>query len=196
MTESGTVTKLKKDKAVISFDRRSACDKCRMCAVSKGGMKVEILIKNTLSKNVGDTVCVEMGNKYIMTAALIVYVIPLILVAAGLLLGRLMGEMEQIILACVGLVVGFVTSALLDKILKKRKGFSPVMVSEAEAAQMSNDGVSGAKSGDKTDYEVAAELEAESATEKTEAENEYGAGNIYESEARDYIEREEKNARE
>ncbi|MDR2635191.1 MAG: SoxR reducing system RseC family protein [Clostridiales bacterium] len=134
MVERGTIVKLKKDKAVVSFDRHSACDKCRMCVVSKGGMKVEILIKNTLDKNVGDTVSVEMGNKYVMTAALIVYVIPLILVAVGLICGKSAGETVQIILACAGLVLGFAIGVVLDSALKKIKGFSPVMIGDEDSA--------------------------------------------------------------
>ena len=48
MIESGTVTKIKRGgNVVVSFDRKSACDQCRMCAVSKGGKTVEVILKNT-----------------------------------------------------------------------------------------------------------------------------------------------------
>lgn len=129
MIESGIVKEIKRDKAVVVFDRKSACDKCRMCATSKtNGMKVEIVIKNTLDKKAGDSVFVQMGEKYVLTAAAIAYVIPLILVTAGILLGTLWGEIWQIVLAAVGLVGGFGIAILLDRVLRNKQGFTPVMV--------------------------------------------------------------------
>lgn len=140
MIEVGTVKELKKDRAVVVFDRKSACDRCRMCAVSKGnGMKVEILIKNTLNKQPGDSVCVEMGDKYVLTAAAIVYIIPVLLVTAGLLLGTLWGELWQIILAAVGFAGGFGVAVLFDRILRKRKGFTPVMTETSDVETPQSD---------------------------------------------------------
>ncbi len=128
MVERGVVTKVKGKRATVSFDRRSACDSCHMCAVTKDGMKVEIVIENTLNANVGDFVTVEMGDKLVLTAAAIVYVIPLILVGAGIGIGTLLGELAQILLAVGGLVLGFVIAFLLDKfVIRTRKGFSPQM---------------------------------------------------------------------
>ena len=64
MIESGTVTKIKRGgNVVVSFDRKSACDQCRMCAVSKGGKTVEVILKNTLGVGVGDKVEVTMGSR-------------------------------------------------------------------------------------------------------------------------------------
>ena len=48
MTERGVVTKVKGGRATVEFDRKSACDSCHMCAVTKDGMKVKIVIENTL----------------------------------------------------------------------------------------------------------------------------------------------------
>ena len=79
MTERGVVVKLKGKRATVRFDRRSACDSCHMCAVTRDGMKVEVVIENTLGANVGDFVEVEMAQRFVLTAAAIVYVIPLVL---------------------------------------------------------------------------------------------------------------------
>ena len=54
MTERGVVSKVKGNKATVRFERQSACDKCHMCAVTKDGMKVEIVIENTLGANESD----------------------------------------------------------------------------------------------------------------------------------------------
>ena len=47
MTERGVVTKVKGNRATVEFDRKSACDSCHMCAVTRDGMKVKIVIDNT-----------------------------------------------------------------------------------------------------------------------------------------------------
>lgn len=128
MLERGVVAKVKGNKATVRFDRKSACDSCHMCAVTKDGMKVEVVVENKLNAVVGDFVSVEMGEKFVLTAALIVYIIPLILVGIGIGVGSLFSETVQIILAMSGLVLGFVIAFLLDHfVIRKKKGFVPVM---------------------------------------------------------------------
>lgn len=128
MTERGVVTKVKGNKATVSFDRKSACDNCHMCAVTKDSMKVEIVVENTLGANVGDFVSIEMGDKFVLTAATIVYIIPLVLVFAGLMIGRILSDLAEILFAVGGLVIGFVIAFLLDRlVIRKKKGFSPRM---------------------------------------------------------------------
>ena len=128
MIESGTVTKIKRGgNVVVSFDRKSACDQCRMCAVSKGGKTVEVILKNTLGVGVGDKVEVT-GSKYVLTAAVIVYVIPLILVAIAVFAFIPMGEIAQIIASVVALFLGLGLAVILDKfVVRKKKGFVPEM---------------------------------------------------------------------
>lgn len=128
MIEKGVIVKIKGDKATVQFDRKSACDKCHMCAVTKDSMKVQVVVKNTLNLNVGDYVAVEMGKRFVLTAAFIVYIIPLVLVGIGIGIGSVISEMWQAILALIGLVGGFVISVVLDRVLRKKKGFVPVMV--------------------------------------------------------------------
>lgn len=130
MIERGVVVKVKGKRATVRFDRRSACDSCHMCAVTRDGMKVEVVIENTLGANVGDFVEVEMAQRFVLTAAVIVYLIPLVLVALGVGIGVLFNELTQILLAVGGLVIGFVIAFLLDRfVIKKKKGFSPQMKS-------------------------------------------------------------------
>lgn len=128
MTEKGVVAKVVGSEATVRFDRRSACDKCHMCAVTKDGMKVEVVVDNKLGASVGDIVEVEMGEKYVLTAATIVYVIPLVLIGIGIGIGTLLNELAEALFALGGLVVGFVIAILLDKlVIRKKKGFSPTM---------------------------------------------------------------------
>lgn len=136
MVEIGKVVKVKKNKAYVQFDRKSACDSCHMCATTKNGMKVQTVIENKLKVNVGDYVEVEMGDKFVLTAAFVVYIIPLILIGAGIGIGSIWGEIWEIVLAMVGLVVGFMIAIGLDKLLKKKKGFTPQMTRVADATEI------------------------------------------------------------
>lgn len=130
MTERGVVSKIKGNKATVQFERHSACDKCHMCAVTKDTMKVEVTLDNTLGANVGDFVEVEMGERYVLTAAAIVYVIPLVLIGVGIGVGTLISELAQVLMALGGLIIGFAIAILLDKlVIRKKKGFSPRMKS-------------------------------------------------------------------
>jgi sigma-E factor negative regulatory protein RseC len=136
MFEVGIVVKLKGKRALVRFDRKSACDSCHMCAVTRDGMKVETLVENTLSANVGDYVAVEMGGKFVLTAAAVVYIIPLLLIGAGLWLGTLFSEIHQVIFAAVGLVLGFVIAVLCDRAARKKKGFAPHMTRFASESEL------------------------------------------------------------
>lgn len=158
MTERGVVTKVKGGKATVQFDRKSACDSCHMCAVTKDGMKVQIVIENTLGALVGDFVSVRMGERFVLTAALIVYIIPLVLVGIGVGAGSLLSELAQALLAVGGLVAGFVIAFLLDRfVIRKRKGFAPQMVEicpppsalSGEAAKRSAESAAPAEDGNK-----------------------------------------------
>lgn len=144
MVETGEVIKTKKDKVIISFERKTECDKCGMCAFGKDDMKVKLTLKNEVGAVKGDIVEVSMGDKFVLASAFIVYLIPIILV--GLFLGLAiyfnLAEYIQIILAVLGLVLGFVFSFLIDKKLKKKKGFSPVItaiVGHVEETEQNNE---------------------------------------------------------
>ncbi len=144
MVETGEVIKTKKDKVIISFERKTECDKCGMCAFGKDDMKVKLTLKNEVGAVKGDIVEVSMGDKFVLASAFIVYLIPIILV--GLFLGLAiyfnLAEYIQIILAVLGLVLGFVFSFLIDKKLKMEKGFSPVItaiVGHVEETEQNNE---------------------------------------------------------
>ena len=129
MVEKGEIIKVKKDKVIISFDRKTECDKCGMCAFGKDDMKVKLTLKNDVNAVVGDIVEVSMGDKFVLASAFIVYLIPIVLV--GILIGIgiacKLSDIVQFILAITGLLVGFLISFLVDKKLKMNKGFSPVI---------------------------------------------------------------------
>ena len=129
MVERGVVAKLKsKGKfAVVEFDRHAACDSCHMCAVTPKG-KVSVTLPNTLNAQVGDFVEVQMSERIVLTAAFLVYFVPLVLASIGLGLGFIYNVWLALGLALGGVVIGFVITYLLDKfVVRKNEKYTPVM---------------------------------------------------------------------
>lgn len=128
MTETGTVTAVnKKNIATVRFERKDACSKCRMCAAKRNEMYVKCNVRNTLNAKVGDTVSVEMSNRAVLTAAFVVYVIPLILMLIGLLCSQKLSDGVQIGITMGCLAAGFIIAIIVDRCVRKKKSFTPTM---------------------------------------------------------------------
>jgi len=131
MLEVGIVDKVndKRGTAKVVFDRKSACDKCRMCLTASGEkMKVYVEVKNTLGAKVGDKVGIAMNDRFVLKAAFIVYIIPVILVGIGLAIFRGFSDLLLLAVVAGGLVVGAAIGILVDRLIRKKGTFSPTMV--------------------------------------------------------------------
>lgn len=129
MIETGIVHKIdKKNRATVRFNRKTACENCRMCFKPKNEMYVELVLKNTLEAKVGDKVSVSMGNQIVLLSSIIVYLIPVVFVAAALLLTRNINEVVSFGIAMGILIVSYAVIALIDKWIKKNKNYTPNMV--------------------------------------------------------------------
>ena len=110
MLEIGYVESVneKRGTARVTFDRRSACDKCKMCLSASGEkMKVYVDVKNTLQAKAGDKVGVMMSDKFVLRAAFIVYIIPVLLVGAGLAIFRKLSDLLLLAVVAGALLIGF-----------------------------------------------------------------------------------------
>ena len=130
MLEIGVVEKLNNNgkNAKVTFPRRTECDKCGMCMKHKNDMKVSIIVKNTLNARVGDRVSVGMKDGFVLRAAFIVYVIPVILIGLTVGLGRNLNELLLFGLAMAALLVGLAISVLCDRAIRKKGVALPQMV--------------------------------------------------------------------
>lgn len=129
MIETGEIKKTTKNGwCTVRFPRKTACENCHMCLKPKEEMYVELKLKNTLGAKEGDRVTVEMGDKAVVTASLIVYLIPLGLLAIALGTASLANDIAVSLGAGGGaLIVGFGIVALIDRYLKNKKGYAPQM---------------------------------------------------------------------
>ena len=130
MLEIGYVESVneKRGTARVVFDRRSACDKCKMCLTASGDkMKVYVEVKNTLQAKAGDRVGVAMNDKFVLKAAFVVYIIPVILVGAGLAIFRKLSDLLQLAVIAVGLLIGVAIGITIDRLVRKKGAFAPTM---------------------------------------------------------------------
>lgn len=118
----GVVSKLDGDEAEVQIKRVSGCGgNCDHCGGSCESAFHGLKVKNTIDAKIGETVQIEFRESESMKASLIIYLIPL----AGFLLGLLgaflmkMSEMNALLAAVVGLLIGFFIIHLSDKRYKK-----------------------------------------------------------------------------
>ena len=130
MLEVGFVESVneKRGTAKVVFDRKSACDKCRMCLTASGEkMKVYVEVKNTLGAKVGDKVGVHMSDAFVLRAAFIIYVIPVILVGVGLAVFHKLSDLWLLLVVGIGLLIGIAIGIGADRLIRKKGTFAPTM---------------------------------------------------------------------
>ena len=107
--------------AEVLLVRESACSgdchKCSGCGAAKETMI--FTAKNAINASRGDIVKVESATGPVMKAAVVLYVIPLVLFFLGYYLGSLMGNFGALV-SCLGFVLGIGIVILYDrKVVKK-----------------------------------------------------------------------------
>ena len=130
--------------AVVSVERRAACDGCHkntdgsgctVCTLAGGNRTAKARARNDVGAAVGDVVEVESRTARVMFYAALVFLLPVLLAAAGYLLGFyvfLLGELS-IIPAVVGLVLAFLPVWLYSKlVISKRLDMEIVSVCSKE----------------------------------------------------------------
>lgn len=87
MREKALVVENKGNEAKVEILRSSACGHCRACSAGTESKPLFIWAKNPLKAGVGQLVEVEMQASTMLTAALIVYAIPLVAFIIGIGIG-------------------------------------------------------------------------------------------------------------
>jgi len=107
--------------ADVLLIRESACSgdchKCSGCGAAKETMIVRA--QNPINASRGDLVKVESATGPVMKAAVVLYVIPLVLFFLGYYLGTLPGNFGALC-GCLGFVLGVVIVVLYDRAMGKK----------------------------------------------------------------------------
>lgn len=118
--------------AVVSVERRSACDGCHkaegdkgcsVCSLLGGNREARARALNTAGASVGDTVALESRTSRILSYAAFVFLLPVILGLVGYLLGFYAFSLGEwaIALAFLGIVLSFLPIWLYSKLVVSRR---------------------------------------------------------------------------
>lgn len=130
MQESAIVKKVDGQTATLVIDKKDECSKCGMCLFPKGANAIEFEAVNKVDAKVGDTVLIERQEKGKLTAIILVFLVPLLLILLSSVIALMVigSELWALGLSLISLAVWFVLLAFIDKKLKRTKGFITVIV--------------------------------------------------------------------
>ena len=150
LEQYGEVIALKGQLAVVRVRRHSACSQCGRCGLGiTGGEPVdpEVEVKNPIGAQVGQVVRITMDTRQLLKASFVVYLLPILGLISGILLGETLGgrlglglELRGVDLTGVGLGLIFMFAVYYfvrrwDKKIAENARFRPVAVDVVETAE-------------------------------------------------------------
>ena len=132
--------------AWVETRRRSACgacsasEGCGTAALARawGERRARVRAISTLPLRPGDAVIVGLAEGALLRGSLLVYLLPMVLLLAGALLGQTAfagaGEEPVILSGAVGLGLGFLAARVASRRLRSDARFQPVVVRRLAAA--------------------------------------------------------------
>lgn len=128
---TGLIVRLEGENAVVRFTRSAMCSHCGAC-MAVGEKELELSVPNALHAAVGDRVAVSIAPSRVLQASLLAYVIPLVLLIAGVWLGSRVSELFGLLLGVAGCGVAFLILRVLEKHRRDKDAFRPRMTALIE----------------------------------------------------------------
>lgn len=88
---------LNQNMAEVELRRHSACSECGRCGHGKDGQPARFEVNNPVQARVGDTVLLEMETGSLMKAVLLIYILPLVNLVIGFVLGNWLNDRFRIL---------------------------------------------------------------------------------------------------
>lgn len=139
MKQTGLVIELVGDKAKIRMQRHTACGDCGACQVGPNQLKLILEAENTVGAKPGDLVEVDMETLDFFSAAIVIYLYPLIALIAGIFggyYGVLALGFSNNAAQGIGAILGIISAALVyviirlnEKKLQGMKKYKPIISS-------------------------------------------------------------------
>jgi sigma-E factor negative regulatory protein RseC len=137
-TEEGTITKIAGDKAWVRTRRSSMCQGCKsqgVCHSLGGTENMETEAINTADAKEGDRVLLEISAGSLLKISFIFYMIPVIFLIAGSIVGLKIGEtyfseppLVSLLFGVLACAAAFIIVRLISKRLGKNKNYIPEVV--------------------------------------------------------------------
>lgn len=126
MLRTGKVVAAQGGELEVCFERPEACAHCGAC----GGQKEETLVKIPGDVPVGRWIDVDMPEGQVLKASLLAYVLPLVMLLAGLALGSVLFEKEALWavtgIGCMGL--SWLILHIIEKNMRRKDKWQPKIV--------------------------------------------------------------------
>lgn len=127
LTQQAVVKKVLPDgRAVVEVTRQSACGhNCAECSSLCGASgAISSIAANPVGARVGETVTIETPSKKIVSAAVLVYIVPLALLIIGYVVAALLGadEGRALIGSLVGFAAGLAAVFAVNKFARRNRG--------------------------------------------------------------------------
>ena len=137
-TEEGTITKVVEDKAWVRVRRSAMCDACNCrsaCSTIGTSEIMEAEAFNTANAKEGDRVLVKTPSKSLWKISFILYMIPVIFLISGSIIGMKLAknysikpELGALLFGVVGCILSFLLIKLLAKQVRKNKEYTPEVI--------------------------------------------------------------------
>ena len=127
MDRAGIVVSEMGEYSKVKLVRHTACGNCGACHLGDEQKDIMMIAKNAVHAKKGDLVEVSMATNSVLSAAFIMYVIPLAGLFIGLLLGQMLFAGKDIMTAFLGLIfmgLTFVIIKLNDKRFLKNEKYT------------------------------------------------------------------------
>lgn len=127
MIEECNVVKVKGDYAVIELERKPECEGCKACSFNRRN-SLRMTAMRSADCSVGDRVSVQMPEKSIKGSYLVLFLIPLALMLAAVLITAKYEWYVQVPSIVGALLLGLAIIVLCDGIIKKKAAYMPKII--------------------------------------------------------------------
>ncbi|SCY16656.1 SoxR reducing system RseC family protein [Alkaliphilus peptidifermentans] len=137
MDKIGTVLELKNEYAVVEIGRANSCgEKCSSCKSGCTPTGIKVTARNEVKADVGQIVILEMEKKRVLKAAFLIYILPLIGLIIGIIVGMWAGvkfefepyeELVGIVFGLFLLTMVYLGISRFDKIAKQDASYDVII---------------------------------------------------------------------
>jgi sigma-E factor negative regulatory protein RseC len=143
ITEYGIVTQASDAMAWIKTNRTATCQGCTAkdsCGTMHRGQEMMVEVPNTIGVQPGDYVVIGIETKPVMLLTFLVYVVPIICLVTGALLGDAVAPLIRINPSFLAMVLGFSAFGAAFVVLHKKsdffhqkQGYKPVLIRKTKS---------------------------------------------------------------
>ena len=141
MREVGVVVSTSGLMAEVQFSKGPQCEGCHACDGFRSDKDLgTLLVRNAVGAKAGERVEVEIAPGALLTSAFLVFVFPLLGLAAGYVLASAVFHASQgmaVLGAFLGLGGAFLALKLWDRLFANRKKTTPVIVRKVDSEPVS-----------------------------------------------------------